>query len=78
MLMSGQGVGLQLFPVINNEIMQPQCTTNGILVAFKIHIETVICQATHLNIPLVGVTVICASKEPYASRISGALNVIAN
>ena len=52
-------------------------SSSRIIAHQDIHIDTVIRQATHLNIPLVGVPVIRASKEPYASRISRALDLIA-
>ncbi len=41
-----------------------------------IHIDTIIKQATHLNIPLVGVPLIRSSKEAYVSRIKRALDLI--
>mmetsp|Transcript_20711 Transcript_20711/g.26767 ORF Transcript_20711/g.26767 Transcript_20711/m.26767 type:complete len:169 (+) Transcript_20711:210-716(+) len=52
-------------------------SSSRIIAHQDIHINILIEQATHLNIPLVGVPVIRASKESYASRISRALYLIA-
>ena len=50
--------------------------TSRIIAHQDIHIDTIIKQATHLNIPLVGVPLIRSSKEPYVSRIKRSLDLI--
>jgi len=52
-------------------------STSRVIAHQEMHIETVVKQATHLNLPLLGVPVHRASKESYTERISRALNVIA-
>ena len=52
-------------------------STSRFIAHQDIHIDTVIRQATHLNIPLIGVPVIRASSESYVSRINRALDLIA-
>lgn len=52
--------------------------TDRIIAHQDIHIDTIIKQATHLNIPLVGVPLIRSSKEAYVSRIKRALDLIVN
>ena len=51
-------------------------STSRFIAHQDIHIDTVIRQATHLNIPLIGVPVIRASSESYVSRINRALDLI--
>jgi ATP-binding cassette subfamily B (MDR/TAP) protein 1 len=52
--------------------------TSRVIAHQDMHIDTIIKQASHMNLPLIGVPVIRASKESYVSRINRALDLIAN